>query len=701
MAINRGDTGADVTATKPQLRVACRFGEFMLRDDGLFRCDRMERQSPVALGSRALEVLTLLLRHAGEVVTKQAIIAEVWSRTAVEDSNLAVQISTLRRILDGANRKTSCIRTITSRGYRFVTPVRVQTLPEEPAGQGLHIGATRPARRMSMIVLPFRWHADDKSGATRAEAFTEALTIELGRLSETTVIASEVARAHQASPIDLAAIRDNLQVCYAIEGSIGATADELYANASLVATETGVQLWADRLARPLTTFAADQEALLLWLSPKLHAAMIREEGARSRREHPTDPDAFDLVIRAQALRHEPASPQRFAEAKALFKRAVALDPESLPAISGLAELTLGHYADRGYYWLDGEQERLAELIARAQSIAPADPLVLTNTASLLEYQGQYEAAMAINQRLIDTYPHHANGYARLARCKIFCGEAPEAIPLLEKAIQLNPQQPDLYDRTWRLGFAHLLSGNDAEALVWFRRSLGACPDAPEEMRGRRYRLLSSAYALLGEVKRAADLLRDFPAASSLVTLRCLGYENYRSAAYAEQYERYRDGLRLAGLRDHADEHADFGIDADEELHPPSGPTPLTAPGAETIGTDALVDLLARETPVVLDTLGHFWGRSLPHAIGLPNSGTGGRFTDSLQGRLGQTLRHLTAGNVSAPIVAVGFNAERFDGRNLALRLVALGYTNVHWYRGGREAWEIAGLTVAPLMPRSW
>ena len=92
MAINRGDTGADVTATKPQLRVACRFGEFMLRDDGLFRCDRMERQSPVALGSRALEVLTLLLRHAGEVVTKQAIIAEVWSRTAVEDSNLAVQI---------------------------------------------------------------------------------------------------------------------------------------------------------------------------------------------------------------------------------------------------------------------------------------------------------------------------------------------------------------------------------------------------------------------------------------------------------------------------------------------------------------------------------------------------------------------------------------------------------------------------------
>jgi hypothetical protein len=44
-----------------------------------------------------------------------------------------------------------------------------------------------------------------------------------------------------------------------------------------------------------------------------------------------------------------------------------------------------------------------------------------------------------------------------------------------------------------------------------------------------------------------------------------------------------------------------------------------------------------------------------------------------------------------PVVAVGWNSERFDGRNLALRLVALGYTHVYWYRGGREAWEVAGL----------
>ena len=64
------------------------------------------------------------------------------------------------------------------------------------------------------------------------------------------------------------------------------------------------------------------------------------------------------------------------------------------------------------------------------------------------------------------------------------------------------------------------------------------------------------------------------------------------------------------------------------------------------------------------------------------------------------MRHLTGGNLQVPIVAVGFNSERFDGRNLAIRLAALDYKNVYWYRGGREAWEVAGLPVTSLVPQA-
>ena len=67
-------------------------------------------------------------------------------------------------------------------------------------------------------------------------------------------------------------------------------------------------------------------------------------------------------------------------------------------------------------------------------------------------------------------------------------------------------------------------------------------------------------------------------------------------------------------------------------------------------------------------------------------GIGGSVTDDAQLRLGRKMASLTGGDLSRPIVAVGWNSERFDGRNLALRLVALGYSEVRWYRGGREAW---------------
>ena len=94
---------------------------------------------------------------------------------------------------------------------------------------------------------------------------------------------------------------------------------------------------------------------------------------------------------------------------------------------------------------------------------------------------------------------------------------------------------------------------------------------------------------------------------------------------------------------------------------------------------------------MIDTLWYALGRSLPGATGLLESGIGGTFSDATQARLRSKIADLTKGDTSLPIVVVGWNSERFDGYNLALRLVALGYTKVYWYRGGREAWEVAGL----------
>jgi rhodanese-related sulfurtransferase len=73
----------------------------------------------------------------------------------------------------------------------------------------------------------------------------------------------------------------------------------------------------------------------------------------------------------------------------------------------------------------------------------------------------------------------------------------------------------------------------------------------------------------------------------------------------------------------------------------------------------------------------------------------------MQDRLRKKMQVLTTGDLTTPIVVIGWNSERFDGGNLALRLVALGYTKIYWCRGGLEAWEVAGLPETQVDIQDW
>jgi TolB-like protein/DNA-binding winged helix-turn-helix (wHTH) protein len=93
------------------------------RGGGLYRRDERGVFVPMTIGSRALDILGLLVEQPGELVSRDAIITAVWPATVVEDNNLSTQIAALRRVLDQQRGEGSCIQTISGRGYRFVAPV--------------------------------------------------------------------------------------------------------------------------------------------------------------------------------------------------------------------------------------------------------------------------------------------------------------------------------------------------------------------------------------------------------------------------------------------------------------------------------------------------------------------------------------------------------------------------------------------------
>ena len=332
---------------------------------------------------------------------------------------------------------------------------------------------------------------------------------------------------------------------------------------------------------------------------------------------------------------------------------------------------------------------------QARALEPRSTLVLNNGLYWLRSVGRCAEVIEAAENAIRIDPNRLRRYTgvynELAVCKTRLGHAETELALQAQADQLNPRSSYKSSRYRHMGVAALMLGRDHEAIAFFRRSMALFPENPANR--LTYRMLAAAHARIGQIDEARRWLSALDRLWPFDTVRGVYPEELCSPVYVQQISDCQAGLRLAGMRDHADEDADFGVPADGSLRSEvAGRTPTEVTGRKNNPYTAdLVRLLADTRPLVIDTVSNSWGRSIPGAVGLKFSGLGGSFADEAQDRLRRKMVELTGGDLDRPVVVVGWNSERFDGRNLALRLAAFGYTQVYWYRGGREAWEVAEL----------
>src|SRR5690606_17146359 len=124
-----------------------------------------------------------------------------------------------------------------------------------------------------------------------------------------------------------------------------------------------------------------------------------------------------------------------------------------------------------------------------------------------------------------------------------------------------------------------------------------------------------------------------------------------------------------------------------------GPTPTSLPGAQVVTTMQLAQAMQAGTQMVLiDVLGGDY--TLPGAFKAPALASPGNFGDAIQQQAAQWLRQITQGNPTVPIVVYCSDPQCWLSYNGALRTVAAGHTNVYWYRGGVQAWQMAGLPLS-------
>src|SRR6266568_4597933 len=121
----------------------------------------VEGDTPVRLGSRAFDILAALVERAGEVVSKEELLARAWPQTFVEEANLKIQVSALRRALGDGQGGHRYVVTVPGRGYNFVAPVRREEHSRVPlaptmATAGMHnlpLAATRMIGREEAVAM--------------------------------------------------------------------------------------------------------------------------------------------------------------------------------------------------------------------------------------------------------------------------------------------------------------------------------------------------------------------------------------------------------------------------------------------------------------------------------------------------------------------------------------------------------------------
>lgn len=763
--------------------IVYRFDDFLLdkQTRTLSRLHANGHRTAVRLGSRAYELLCLLVDRHGEIISQHEIMDVVWPNSAVEPNNLTVQLAALRRALDVNLPQGSCIQNIPGRGYRFVSAVTaypqardedtvpISAVPVEPTpkiGQGAEPeqtegGATitavrflvgrqgwwgRNARRVlagalgvialfgvaawqlnrfllsrnsvdrkhslvavderprrSFLILPVESLTNDPADVSFAKVISLTLASLITRWEDTAVVAPSTAPAQADGRLDAKKVGNEFGVRYVVSGFLSRNNRSQELHIALISTETGSLVWSQHFtaARAGVEYTLEELAGQIALAMWFHLA--DQESAALARARPESPKIDDLLLQARnALYGMPVSPQTLDQARSLFERALELDPSSSRALAGLAEvllqgITISASDDPA---VESTFRRAEALIARAEQLAPTARSVMLTRTLLLAIENRCEELQPAAYRTIELHPTLGGPLQQLGCCLIRAGRPLEAVPLIERAIRVNPRNPQITIRYEWMGYAYLLGGHYAEAVSWLRKALAAHPNASLRQRGKMLAALASALALGGEPDAAREAAQT--AYLSWPTLTARGYRVFHTStpAHVVQLHTVRDGLRLAGVRDHADEAANTGVPADDSLHHDyEAVTPATVPGARTIRTSELVALISQQNPLILDT--GACDRTLPGAIVLLGAGVGGSVTDAYQNRLRRKMAQLTESNSRSPIVTVGWNSERFQGYNLALRLVSLGYSNVYWYRGGCEAWEAAAYTTVRPALQEW
>jgi DNA-binding winged helix-turn-helix (wHTH) protein/TolB-like protein/Flp pilus assembly protein TadD len=536
------------------------FGPFLL-DTGEHLLLRDGQAVPLTI--KAFELLTVLVENRGHLVLKEELLRQVWPETAVEENNLTVTISALRKALGEGPADRHYIETVPRRGYRFVAEVRQVdggvTVSAEPGrrrrrwirwaaalGTVTLLAAAAAAWRRSspppeatsvrsIAVLPFRAIGGGE-GEYLGLGLADALITRLGSVRLLIVRSTGSVAKYAAADLDPLTAGRELRVDAVLEGTIQTAGDRLRATVRLLGVSDGSTLWAGTFDEPWSDIFTVQDAISQRVAEALALQLTTEQRRRLTRRDTRDSEAYQLYLKGRFFWNK-RSREGFRRGLMLFEEAVAKDPGYALAYAGVADSHIG----LSFYEYAAPHDAMPRARAAAlQALDIADSAEahasLAHVKSNYEWdwrtaerewqqaialdpeygtarqwyanhylapQGRLEEAIAEARRARDLDPLSPVFNAFVGATLFFARRDDEAIEECRKTIDLYPEFGVGH---WYLGRAFLRKGRFQEGLAELQQAVRLSGDSPlmKGTLGYGYAVSGqrpAAVAVLGELER--------------------------------------------------------------------------------------------------------------------------------------------------------------------------------------------------------
>ena len=423
-------------------------------------------------------------------------------------------------------------------------PVRVYKVKMGSGVSDLELSRELPLPdKPSIAVLPFVNMSGDPEQEYFSDGITEEIITGLSKIPRMHVIARNSTFTYKGKPVKAQQVGKELGVRYVLEGSVRKAGNRIRVTAQLVDAVTGYHLWAERYERELSDIFALQDEITMKILTALQVELTDGEQVLLRKGSTSNLEAWGYAVKASGVR-EKGTKEGIARARGLLEQAVALDPEYVGALVGLA---LMHWFDARFGWSHSPPESIRQTSIIAQKVLSLDdtnPEAHALMGCIHLYLREYEEAIKEAGRAVALGPSHAVVHAVAAHIFRFSGKFEQAIAMIKKAMRLQPYLSSWY--LMELGMSYYCLGRYEEAGDIAEQLRRLAQSRGEEIIWGAYLMLAMNYIRLGREQEArlaaAELLRLNPDYSLDLDRR---YSCYKDPHILE---RQHEDLRKAGLK---------------------------------------------------------------------------------------------------------------------------------------------------------